>query len=118
MQELYDLYPLITPISIIAFSWYMSKRGQKKVEAANQRMKMFEEDLKRNPHQDIEALVEKYQLVSVTARFSTSESLGIIHASFENPGPKGALKTKVNSKSELEEYLSDGNQWLKITFQD
>ncbi|MBI2673245.1 hypothetical protein HYX19_03225 [Candidatus Woesearchaeota archaeon] len=75
MQELRELYQsviqnldYIIPGSVLAFCWYMSNRGQKKVEAANQRMRMFGEDLKRNPHQDREELARKHNLVTIHAR--------------------------------------------------
>lgn len=109
MQEIYQSIiqnlDYIIPGSVVAFCWYMSKRGQRKAEAANQRMRMFEEDLKMDPHQDIEALTRKYNLIT-------------INATPENPGPMGALKTEVNSKGKLEEFISDGNQWLKVKFGD
>ena len=95
---------------LIAFCGYMNYRGQKKVKAANDRVRLFSGELKTlgNPTpEDLDTLHKKYGLANVRANFNVG-----IPASFENPGPAGIEKTRYNKDGTIERFISDGTQWV------
>ena len=56
--------------AIVSFCTYMSYRGKKKVQDANERMKLFQEDCKiLGDKLEIDLLARSYGLINISASF-------------------------------------------------
>lgn len=93
---------------ILLFCSYMSYRGAESCRKANERMKKFGKEVEEESNR-----CNKLNIPFNIGDIARKYNIPVISASFEAPGNYESEKTIIKEDGTLEEYVSNGNKWVR-----